>query len=105
MGTFYTLPMNVIALKALRDFWATHPQAEGPLKAWYALVSKVEWAGPADVRTQFNSADFVADNRVIFNIGGNKYRLIVRVAYLHKRVLIKFVGTHNEYDKINPETV
>jgi mRNA interferase HigB len=105
MGTFYTLPMNVIALKALRDFWATHPQAEGPLKAWYALVSKAEWAGPADVRAQFNSADFVADNRVIFNIGGNKYRLIVRVAYLHKRVLIKFVGTHNEYDKINPETV
>ena len=99
------MPMNVIALKALRDFWAEYPQAEGSLRAWYALVSKAEWAGPADVRAQFNSADFVADNRVIFNIGGNKYRLIVHIAYLHKRVLTKFVGTHKENDQINPETV
>lgn len=96
----YIILMNVIALKALRDFWGKHPQAEGPLKAWYALVSKADWSGPADIRSQFNSADFVTDNRVIFDIGGNKYRLIVRVAYLHKRVLIKFVGTHKEYDKI-----
>lgn len=100
MGMVYIILMNVIALKALRDFWGKHPQAEGPLKAWYALVSKADWSGPADIRSQFNSADFVTDNRVIFDIGGNKYRLIVRVAYLHKRVLIKFVGTHKEYDKI-----
>ncbi|MBB2157194.1 type II toxin-antitoxin system HigB family toxin [Gluconacetobacter diazotrophicus] len=97
--------MNVIALKTLRDFWAAEPKAETPLRAWYALAAKAEWAGPADIRAMFNSADFVGDNRVIFNIGGNKYRLIVHVAYRHKRVLIKFVGTHKDYDDIDPETV
>jgi mRNA interferase HigB len=69
-------------------------------------VSKVIWTGPADVKSQFGATvDFVADNRLIFDIGGNKYRLVVHVAYRHKRVLIKFVGTHAEYDKIDPETV
>ncbi|GBQ32297.1 type II toxin-antitoxin system HigB family toxin [Gluconacetobacter azotocaptans] len=97
--------MNVIALKTLRDFWVAEPKAETPLRAWYALAAKAEWAGPADIRAMFNSADFVGDNRVIFNIGGNKYRLIVHVAYRHKRVLIKFVGTHKDYDDIDPETV
>ncbi|CCT60369.1 type II toxin-antitoxin system HigB family toxin [Acetobacter pasteurianus] len=97
--------MQVIALKTLRAFWEKHPQAEAPLRAWHGLVSKAEWAGPADIREMARSADFVADNRVIFNIGGNKYRLIVRVSYEYKRVLIKFIGTHREYDKINPETV
>ncbi|MBB2159732.1 type II toxin-antitoxin system HigB family toxin [Gluconacetobacter sacchari] len=97
--------MNVIALKTLKDFWTAEPKAETPLRAWYALVSKSEWNGPADVRAMFGSADFVGDSRVIFDIGGNKYRLIVHVAYRYKRVLIKFVGTHKQYDKINPETV
>lgn len=73
---------------------------------WFSLVSKAEWAGPADVKTMFGaSVDFVADNRIIFDISGNKYRLIVHAAYRFKRVLIKFVGTHAEYDKIDPETV
>lgn len=77
-----------------------------PLRTWYALVSKAAWAGPADVKQQFGaSVDFVADNRIIFDIGGNKYRLIVHVAYRYKRVLVKFVGTHAEYDKIDPNTV
>ncbi|HEY8874892.1 MAG TPA: type II toxin-antitoxin system HigB family toxin [Stellaceae bacterium] len=63
------------------------------------------WAGPADVKEQFGTAvDFVADNRVIFDIGGNKYRLVVHVAYRFKRVLVKFVGTHAQYDKIDPTT-
>ncbi|WP_259654551.1 type II toxin-antitoxin system HigB family toxin [Gluconacetobacter dulcium] len=99
------MPMNVIALKTLRDFWGHEPKAEMPLRAWYALVAKADWTGPADIRAMFNSADFVGDNRVIFNIGGNKYRLIVHVAYRYKRVLIKFVGTHKDYDAINPEIV
>lgn len=99
------MPMNVIALKTLKDFWAAEPKAEMPLRAWYALVTKADWNGPADVRAMFGSADFVGDSRVIFDIGGNKYRLIVHVAYRYKRVLIKFVGTHKQYDKINAETV
>ncbi|MGE3146809.1 MAG: type II toxin-antitoxin system HigB family toxin [Pseudorhodoplanes sp.] len=97
--------MQIIARKALRDFWERHPRAQGPLTAWYLAVGKADWKGPADVRAMFRSADFVADSRVIFDIGGNKYRLVAHIAYPFRRVLIKFVGTHAEYDRIDPETV
>ncbi len=97
--------MQVVAYRPLRDFALLHPQAEKPLRVWYGLVSCAEWSGPAEIRQSFNSADFVGDSRVIFNIGGNKYRLVVHIAFKHKRVLIKFIGTHEEYNKINPETV
>lgn len=98
--------MQIIALRTLRLFWEEQPQAETPLRTWYAMVSQAIWAGPADVKEQFGAAvDFIADNRVIFDIGGNKYRLVVHVAYRFKRVLVKFVGTHAQYDKIDPTTV
>ena len=98
--------MQIIALRALRLFWEDHPQAEIPLRTWYGLVSNAVWDGPADVKQQFGaSVDFVADNRVIFDIGGNKFRLVVHVAYRFKRVLVKFVGTHADYDKIDTETI
>ena len=89
----------------MRLFWASNPQAEIPLRAWYALVNAANWAGPADIKTQFRSVDFIGDNRAIFNIAGNKYRLVVHVAYAYQRVLVKFVGTHADHDKINSETV
>jgi len=98
--------MQIISRRKLRDFWLRHPQAETPLNVWFALVSKAKWNNPQDVKAMFGaSVDFVADNRVIFDIGGNKYRLIVHVAYPYKRVLVKFIGTHKEYDRIDPETV
>lgn len=98
--------MQVIARKALKNFWARHDQAEAPLTAWYLVVSKADWANPADIKAMFGTTvDFIGDNRVIFDIGGNKYRLIVHVAYKFHRVLIKFVGTHREYDRIDPEKV
>jgi mRNA interferase HigB len=98
--------MQIIAKRALREFWERHNQAETPLSVWYALVSKADWSGPADAKAMFGtSVDFVGDNRLIFDIGGNKYRLVIHVAYRFRRVLIKFVGTHKEYDKIDPETV
>jgi mRNA interferase HigB len=98
--------MQIIAKRVLREFWEKHNQAQTPLSVWYALVSKADWNGPADVKTMFGpTVDFVSDNRLIFDIGGNKYRLVVHVAYAFKRVLIKFVGTHSDYDKIDPETV
>ena len=106
MGTCYRLPVQVIAKRTLRLFWDRHPQAETPLRTWFAFADKAEWKTPTDIKEQFGSTvDFVSDNRAIFDIGGNKYRLIVHVAYPFKRVLIKFVGTHEEYDKIDPETV
>jgi mRNA interferase HigB len=96
--------MQVVALRTLRLFWERYPQAEIPLRTWYNAVSQAEWSGPANVRSQFSSADFVADNRVIFNIGGNRFRLVTHVSYEYKAVLIKFVGTHAEYDRIDPAT-
>ena len=98
--------MQIVARRTLKQFWERHPQAEGPLRAWFATVSTARWSGPNDVKRQFGTtADFVADNRVIFDVGGNKFRLIVHVSYAFGRVLVKFVGTHSEYDRIKPETV
>lgn len=98
--------MQIIAKRTLVQFWARHPSAERPLRAWFGLVDKANWSGPADVKSMFGATvDFVADNRVVFDIGGNKYRLVVHVAYAYRRVLIKFVGTHAAYDRIDVETV
>lgn len=100
------IPMQIIAKSTLVKFWTVHPQAKNPLTAWHSKASREEWKTPADVKALYGATvDFVADNRVIFDIAGNKYRLIVHVAYPYKRVLIKFVGTHKEYDRIDPETV
>ena len=98
--------MNVVARATLRAFWQRHPQSRGPLEAWFADVRQATWNGPADVKADFgNTVDFIADNRVIFDIAGNKYRLVVHIAYRFRRILVKFVGTHAEYDRIDPETV
>lgn len=97
--------MRIIAKKALKDFWAVHGQAEAPLTAWYLAARDADWTTPQDIKNSFSGVDFVGDNRVIFDIGGNKYRLVVHVAYKYHLVLIKFVGTHKDYDKIDPETV
>ena len=105
-GNSYIARVPVIAKRTLKLFWEDHSAAEVPLRTWHAMVEKSEWTGLADIKTQFgNSVDFVGDNRVIFDIGGNKFRLIVHVAYRFRRVLVKFVGTHKDYDKIDPETV
>lgn len=98
--------MQVIALRTLRQFWSRHPQAEKPLRFWYELVTRAEWKGPADVKNTFGVAvDFVGDNRIVFDIAGNKYRLIGRVSYRFKSLQVKFVGTHRGYDRIDAETV
>jgi mRNA interferase HigB len=99
------MPTNVISRRMLTDFWAIHPKAEGPLTAWYTSVSQTEWTGPDHIKSVFGSADFVADNRVIFNVGGNNYRVIARFAYAFKAAQIKFVGTHAEYNLIDAATV
>lgn len=98
--------MQIIAKRTLKLFWLRHAQAEIPLRNWFAIVDKAEWQCPADVKTAFGTTvDFVEDNRVVFDIGGNKYRLVAHVAYGYKRVLVKFVGTHKEYDKIKAGTI
>ena len=97
--------LRIIARKILRDFWETHPDSEQQLKAWYQEVSKAEWTGPSKIKTEYSSASFLADNRVVFNIKGNRYRLIVKINYHYRMIWIRFIGTHAEYDKINAKII
>ena len=89
----------------LSDYWQNAPETEQPLKAWFAETQKAQWNTPAEIKEKYRSACFVKNNRVIFNICGNKYRLIVRINYNSKTVFIRFIGTHSEYDKINAEEI
>ncbi len=97
--------MRIIAKKALRDFWESRPDAEGPLKAWYAEARQANWSTPAAIRAQYGSASILKNKRVVFNVGGNKHRLVVRIDYAAGIVFIRFVGTHKEYDAINAEEI
>ena len=98
--------MRIVSKRVLREFWEIHPQSRLPLETWYRTVTQADWQTPADAKLTFgNKVDFVADNRIVFDISGNKYRLIVHVFYPHKTVRIKFIGTHAKYDKINVETI
>ncbi len=97
--------MQVLSHKTLKAFWETHPDAEDALTNWFDVVEDADWTTPNDVKAAFSTASFLADNRVVFNIRGNHYRLIVRIAYRYKSVQIKFIGTHAEYDKIDANTI
>lgn len=97
--------MRVVKRKPLLDFAAKYPNAKAPLEAWYHEVKAANWRHTADVKAKFGSADVVANNRVVFDIGGNKYRLIAKIAYRVGVVYIKFIGTHKEYDRIDAATV
>ena len=97
--------MRVISKRRLLEYWETHPDTELALRAWYEQVNKALWRNTQDVRARYPSASFVGRNRVVFNIKGNKHRLIVAVAYQYGAVYIKFVGTHAEYDKIDAATL
>jgi mRNA interferase HigB len=81
--------MQVIARRTPKEFWARHPPAEGPIRAWFAVAAKAHWASPAEIKRQFGATvDFVGDNRVIFDLGGNKHRLVVHVSYTFSRLLV-----------------
>ena len=97
--------MRIFSKRALREFWESEPRAEQPLKAWYAVVRKADWSSPADVKAFYKSASIVGNNRMVFNIGGNRYRLIVRFDYSCGFAFVRFVGTHKEYDKIDAAEV
>ena len=97
--------MRIIAKKTVRDFWEIHPDSEQQLKSWYQETSKAAWEGPSQIRSAYPSASFLADNRVVFNIKGNHYRLIVKINYDYQIIWIRFVGTHAAYDKINAKTI
>jgi mRNA interferase HigB len=90
--------MHVISRKALREFWESHPDAEGPLLRWYQIMARTDFHSFADLRATFPSADIVAD-LAVFNIGGNKYRLIASIHFNRHKVYIRHILTHREYDR------
>src|SRR3972149_7449932 len=89
----------------LREFWENHPDASVPLQTWFHDVERATWNTPADVKKVYKNASFLANNRVVFNIKGNNYRLVVVIVYQHGVVYIRFVGTHEEYDRIDVTTI
>lgn len=97
--------MRVIAKRTLREFWARHADSEQPLKAWHDEAAKASWTSPADIKALYRSASFLANNRVVFNIAGNKYRLVAALDYRRRVLFIRFIGTHAEYDKVDVERV
>lgn len=99
--------MRVIAKSTLRRFWSQkrYNDAQGPLEAWHDEACLAKWKTPQDIKDLYASASFCGSNRVVFNIGGNKYRLVVEVQYTASIVWVKFMGTHAQYDKIDVETV
>ena len=94
--------MRIIARRTLQVFWeGGHAAAEQPLRAWFAEVAGAAWSGMADIKARYGHASVIDAERVVFNIGGNKYRLVVKVWFPGQAVFVKFVGTHAEYDKLD----
>ncbi|MBO9616687.1 MAG: type II toxin-antitoxin system HigB family toxin [Dyadobacter sp.] len=97
--------MNVISFRKLKEFYEIHPDAKPYLTSWFKTVRKAEWKDYNTVKADFRSSDLIADARVIFIIKGNKYRMVTRISFEHKRIMIKWLGTHAAYDKINAKTI
>jgi len=97
--------MRIVAKKILREFWESHADSENQLKTWYKEASKASWNGPVDIKDDYVKASILKAGRVVFNICGNKYRLVVDINYGRKWVFIRFIGTHSEYDKIDANSI
>jgi mRNA interferase HigB len=95
--------MRIISRRKLREFWEkrAYADAEQPLKSWFREASKGDWSTPAAIKAAYRSSSIVADSRVVFNIAGNKYRLVVKVNYPYRVMYVRFVGTHRHYDAID----
>ncbi len=97
--------MRVIARATLRSFWDKYPDAELALEAWYHEARVAQWQNSAEVKKKYGTASIVGKNRVVFNMCGNKYRLIVHINYAFQKIFIRFIGTHDEYDGVDAETI
>ena len=96
---------NIISRKKLREFWVKHPDSEETLKTWYKVVMSSHWKNSNNTKRQYGNASIVGNNRIVFNVCGNKYRLVVKFNYEMQWAWIRFIGTHAEYDKINALTI
>ncbi|QUG75841.1 type II toxin-antitoxin system HigB family toxin [Erwinia sp. E602] len=97
--------MKIISIRTLKDFWERNPDSEQAIKSWIDEASKATWQSPADIKSHYRSASILKNRRVVFNIKGNNYRLIVAIAYKRGWMFVKFIGTHRQYDNIDAETV
>ena len=97
--------MRIIAVSTLKGFWERVPDAEQPVRTWVAAVKAAHWPDPPSIKSTFNSADILKDGRVVFDIGGNKYRLVAWINYAYATVYVRFIGTHKDYDHINANEV
>lgn len=99
--------MRVIAISTLKIFWSKgrYEDSKEPLRTWYYHTLKANWTSPADVKLDFRTASVLQDGRVVFNISGNKYRLIVWINYAYQVVYIRFIGTHKSYDKVDAQSI
>ena len=97
--------MRVISVKTLKSFWEEHPDAENPLRAWYTEAKKATWRSPQEIKTAYRTASILRNNRVVFNIKGNTYRLVLAVNYEFQIVYVRFIGTHAAYDRIKAEEI
>jgi mRNA interferase HigB len=97
--------VRVFSRSTIVRFSRSHPSAREPLRAWFAEVTRAQWSGPADIRRAYASASLLAGDRVVFNIKGNTYRVVVMVKYEFHAVYVRFIGTHAEYDRIDATTI
>lgn len=103
LGTLYIISVYIISKKTLVDYYNKHKETKSQLEAWYQEAKIAEWKNPQEIKEKYASASIIGGNRVVFNIKGNKYRLVTKINYHMKTVYIRFIGTHKEYDRINAE--
>ena len=99
------MPFRIISRKTIREFYEIHSDCEQALSTWYHDTLKANWSNPNDVKLEYPSVSILPSNRMVFNIKGNKYRLIVKINFGYQMIWIRFIGTHAEYDKINAVTI
>jgi len=97
--------MRVIAKKILREFREKHADSKDQLKTWYKEASKANWKSPVDIKAEYAKASILKSGRIVFNICGNRYRLVVDINYVRQWIFIRFIGTHNDYDKIDADKI
>jgi mRNA interferase HigB len=96
---------RILAKSTLREFWTKHPDSEQYLKTWFETAMNSDWKSPNDIKRTYATASILKDGRIVFNIKGNSYRLIVRFNFAYQMAFIRFIGTHSEYDKIDADSV
>ncbi len=96
---------RILAKSTLKEFWEKYPDSEQYLKTWYDTAMSADWQNPTDVKQTYSTANILKDSRIVFNIKGNSYRLIVKFNFEKQWIFIRFIGTHTEYDKVNANTI